>query len=149
MAAAYLCHLCQNHAFMDGNKRVGTNAAITLLLMNEWDATFSDEELVDVVLSVASGRLGKEALTKRTEINFAALMRVLATDGWIALGALRLTAQVDLAGEWGSKYTWDYQDRLPGPELGGYTATCFAICRAQLRGLLHASDRRCVGSGEG
>lgn len=64
MAAAYLFHLCQNHAFIDGNKRVGANAAITLLLMNDWDATFGEEELVDVVLSVASDRLGKEALTK-------------------------------------------------------------------------------------
>lgn len=64
MAAAYLFHLCQNHAFIDGNKRVGANSAITFLLMNNWDTTFDEEELVDVVLSVASGRLGKEALTK-------------------------------------------------------------------------------------
>jgi death-on-curing protein len=62
MAAAYLFHLCQNHAFIDGNKRVGANAAITFLLMNNWDATFSEEELVDVVLSVASGRMIKQEL---------------------------------------------------------------------------------------
>jgi len=30
-------------------------------------------------------------------------------------------AQVDLAGEWGSKYTWDFLERLPGPEIGDYT----------------------------
>src|ERR1035441_218711 len=36
MAAAYLFHLCQNHAFVDGNKRAGANAAITFLLMNDW-----------------------------------------------------------------------------------------------------------------
>ena len=29
MAAAYLFHLCQNHAFIDGNKRVNANAAVT------------------------------------------------------------------------------------------------------------------------
>lgn len=40
MAAAYLFHLCQNHAFIDGNKRVGANAAIAFLLMNDWDAPF-------------------------------------------------------------------------------------------------------------
>ena len=34
MAAAYLFHLCQNHPFIDGNKRTGANAAITFLLMN-------------------------------------------------------------------------------------------------------------------
>jgi death on curing protein len=55
MAAAYLFHLCQNHAFIDGNKRVGANAAITFLLMNNWEPAFAETELVDMVLSVASG----------------------------------------------------------------------------------------------
>ena len=54
MAAAYLFHLCQNHPFIDGNKRVGANAAITFLLLNNWEPTFAEEELVDLVLSVAS-----------------------------------------------------------------------------------------------
>jgi death on curing protein len=62
MAAAYLFHLCQNHAFVDGNKRVGANAAITFLLMNDWDTTFGEQELVDLVLSVASGRIKKQEL---------------------------------------------------------------------------------------
>ena len=38
MAAAHLFHMCQNHAFIDGNKRVGANAAITFLLMNDLGA---------------------------------------------------------------------------------------------------------------
>jgi death-on-curing protein len=71
MAAAYLFHLCQNHAFIDGNKRVGANAAITFLLMNNWDATFSEEELVDVVLSVASSRLNKQGLIEIFEARCA------------------------------------------------------------------------------
>jgi len=64
MAAAYLFHLCQNHAFIDGNKRVGANAAVTFLLMNDWEPSFNEEELVEVVLSVASGDLGKAQLTE-------------------------------------------------------------------------------------
>jgi death-on-curing protein len=64
MPAAYLFHLCQNHAFIDGNKRVGANAAITFLLMNDWEPSFSQEELVEVVLSVASGQLSKAQLTE-------------------------------------------------------------------------------------
>ena len=64
MAAAYLFHLCQNHAFIDGNKRIGANAAIVFLLLNDWKPLFSEEELVDVVLAVASGVLGKKDLTK-------------------------------------------------------------------------------------
>lgn len=62
MAAAYLFHLCQNHTFVDGNKRVGANAAVTFLLMNNWDPSFDEEELVELVLSVASGGLSKPRL---------------------------------------------------------------------------------------
>lgn len=47
------------HAFIDGNKRVGANAAITFLRMNDREPTFDEEELVELVLSLASGRLGK------------------------------------------------------------------------------------------
>lgn len=67
MAAAYLFHLCQNHAFIDGNKRVGANAAITFLLMNGWEPTFSADELVDLVLSVASGVMDKPKLIEAFE----------------------------------------------------------------------------------
>lgn len=38
------------------------NAAITFLLMNNWAPTFDEEELVDLVLSVASGGLRKPRL---------------------------------------------------------------------------------------
>jgi prophage maintenance system killer protein len=41
---------------------VGANAAITFLLMNNWEPDFDEEELIDLVLSVASGRLAKPAL---------------------------------------------------------------------------------------
>jgi death-on-curing protein len=62
MAAAYLFHLCQNHPFIDGNKRVGANAAITFLLINDWEPMFDEEELTELVLSIASGELGKPKL---------------------------------------------------------------------------------------
>ena len=62
MAAAYLFHLCQSHPFIDGNKRVGANAAITFLLVNNWEPVFDEEELVDLVLSVTSSRLAKTEL---------------------------------------------------------------------------------------
>jgi len=63
MAAAYLFHLSQNHPFLDGNTRAGANAAITFLLMNDWEPDFEEEELVELVLSVATGRLAKVELT--------------------------------------------------------------------------------------
>lgn len=67
MAASYLFHICQNHPFVDGNKRTGANAAITFLLINDWEPAFSEDELVDLVLSVASGTMSKSALTETIE----------------------------------------------------------------------------------
>ncbi len=69
MAAAYLFHICQNHAFIDGNKLVGANAAITFLLMNDWEPEFEPDELADLVLSVASGVVYKAALTALFELH--------------------------------------------------------------------------------
>ena len=63
IAAAYLFHLCQGHAFIDGNKRVGTEAAIVSLGMNDWELTFEPGELTDLVLGVASGVISKAKLT--------------------------------------------------------------------------------------
>ena len=67
MAAAYLFHLCKNHPFFDGNKRVGANAAITFLLMNEWEPTFDAAELAATVVGVASGEIPKPVLIARFE----------------------------------------------------------------------------------
>jgi death-on-curing protein len=62
MAAAYLFHLCQNHPFIDGNKRTAANAAITFLLINNWEPRFEEDQLVEVVLSVAEGKTLKPEL---------------------------------------------------------------------------------------
>lgn len=64
MAAAYLFHICQNHPFVDGNKRTGANAAIAFLLINDWDLELGEDELVDLILSVASGAISKRVLTQ-------------------------------------------------------------------------------------
>jgi cyclase len=39
---------------------------------------------------------------------------------WIVFACVPAFAQLDLSGEWASRYTWDYLERLPGPELGDY-----------------------------
>lgn len=69
MAAAYLFHICQNHPFVDGNKRVGVNAAITFLLMNDWEPDLEPDNLADLVLSVASGVVDKSGLTALFELH--------------------------------------------------------------------------------
>jgi len=64
MAAAHLFHICRNHPFVDGNKRVAANAAITFLLINDWEPTFTEDALVDTVLAVASSSMTKEDLVR-------------------------------------------------------------------------------------
>jgi death-on-curing protein len=59
MAAAYLFHLVQNHPFIDGNKRIGLAATIAFLGLNDvWLESIPDE-LLEIVLKVARGEIGK------------------------------------------------------------------------------------------
>ncbi|MCI0377459.1 MAG: type II toxin-antitoxin system death-on-curing family toxin [Gemmataceae bacterium] len=64
MAAAYLFHLVQNHAFVDGNKRAGAVASLVFLTMNDQDIRMTNDELETLVLSVAEGKTGKKAIAK-------------------------------------------------------------------------------------
>ncbi len=59
MAAAYMFHLVMNHPFIDGNKRVGLEAALVFLEINSVAIEASDDELVDLVLKTATGSLSK------------------------------------------------------------------------------------------
>ncbi len=58
-AAAYLYHLCKNHAFMDGNKRVGLAAALTFLLLNDCRLVAELDDVEKLVLGCADGSLSK------------------------------------------------------------------------------------------
>ena len=54
--AARLCFgLIKNHPFVDGNKRIGTHAMLVFLTMNGVMLEYEDEELIQLILSVASG----------------------------------------------------------------------------------------------
>jgi len=64
MAAAYLFHLCKNHAFMDGNKRVALASAEVFLLLNERQLNATDDELEVLTVAVASGRVSKQEVTE-------------------------------------------------------------------------------------
>ena len=64
MAAAYLYHLVMNHPFVDGNKRVGLEAALIFLEINNENLSASDEELVDLVLKTTAGQVGKREIAE-------------------------------------------------------------------------------------
>lgn len=59
MAAAYLYHVVQNHPFADGNKRVGLASAIAFLGLNDRWLEAPEDEIVELVLGVGSGRVSK------------------------------------------------------------------------------------------
>ena len=64
MAAAYIYHLVMNHPFVDGNKRIGLEAALIFLEINNENLSASDEELVDLVLKTTAGQVGKREIAE-------------------------------------------------------------------------------------
>ena len=54
--AAALCYgVIQNHPFVDGNKRIGVHLCDVFLEINGIKLEYSDNDLVELGLSVASG----------------------------------------------------------------------------------------------
>lgn len=54
MAAAYLFHLCQAHAFVDGNKRAAIIACAAFLDVNGFEFSIAADELFELVIKVKS-----------------------------------------------------------------------------------------------
>jgi death-on-curing protein len=62
MAAAYLYGICRNHPFVDGNKRTAAAAAMTFLDLNRVEIDTTEDDLYDLVIGVAEGRVSKAAV---------------------------------------------------------------------------------------
>ncbi len=62
MAAAYGFHLCQNHPFLDGNKRAAGMAMFTFLRLNGLEPTATESDYYTTMMAVASGQMSKEQL---------------------------------------------------------------------------------------
>jgi death-on-curing protein len=60
MAAAYLFHISQAHAFVDGNKRTALAAAFVFLDVNGHDLKATARDLYDFCMATASGQVTKE-----------------------------------------------------------------------------------------
>ena len=54
--------LISNHAFVDGNKRIGIYVMLSFLEMNGIKLRCTDDELVPIGLSVADGSMGYDEL---------------------------------------------------------------------------------------
>lgn len=54
--------LVMNHAFLDGNKRIGLLTMLVFLEINGIELFYSDEELISLGLGLASGKIYDNAL---------------------------------------------------------------------------------------
>ena len=56
--------LIKNHAFVDGNKRIGVHAMLVFLALNGIEIEYTQEELSAIILKVAAGDCLFEDLVK-------------------------------------------------------------------------------------
>ena len=61
-AARLAFGLIKNHAFIDGNKRIGVHIMLVFLALNKIELDYTQEELSDTVLKIAAGNMGFEDL---------------------------------------------------------------------------------------
>ena len=54
--------LIRNHPFVDGNKRIGAHAMLVFLELNGIVLRYEQQELIDIILAVASGETGRQGL---------------------------------------------------------------------------------------
>ena len=63
--AARLCFgLVKNHAFLDGNKRIGAHAMLVFLALNKIELKYTQTELSNIILEIASGEKSFDDLLK-------------------------------------------------------------------------------------
>jgi len=61
--AARLCYgLVKNHPMLDGNKRIGAHVMFIFLALNGYELRYTQQELIDIILEIASGNKDNEEL---------------------------------------------------------------------------------------
>lgn len=61
-AAAYLFHINNNHAFIDGNKRTAFDVMVTFLNINDYELNMTSEAAYQLTIQVAEGQRSKVEL---------------------------------------------------------------------------------------
>lgn len=62
LAASYAFGIARNHPFVDGNKRTAAVVSETFLVLNGYELTATDAELVVAFLALAAGDLAEDEL---------------------------------------------------------------------------------------
>ena len=63
-ASAYIFHICQNHCFIDGNKRTALASGLVFLDISGIEINDPDERLYDMMIGVTEGKVTKEDIQK-------------------------------------------------------------------------------------
>lgn len=74
-AAAYGFHVCKNHPFIDGNKRVAFVLMDIFLQSNGWEIVAHEEEAYSLMMDLASGKLTKAQLSAWVKEHSARIRR--------------------------------------------------------------------------
>ena len=69
MAAAYGFHLCNNHPFVDGNKRIALVSMDVFLQKNGYEITATEKDTYKIMILLSSGKISKKELTTWLENN--------------------------------------------------------------------------------
>jgi death on curing protein len=64
MAAAYAYHICQNHPFIDGNKRAALVVALVFLEFNGIEIDDPKGLLYEAMMNISKGEVGKKQIEK-------------------------------------------------------------------------------------
>lgn len=60
MATAYLYNLTKNHAFIDGNKRIGVYISVLFLELNDYEVNLDNNQLYDLGIKTSDSTYSKE-----------------------------------------------------------------------------------------
>jgi death-on-curing protein len=74
-AAAYGYHVCRNHPFVDGNKRVAFVLMDLFLHQNSWNLTATEEDAYSTIVTLAAGKLSKTELATWLKAHSSKLLR--------------------------------------------------------------------------
>ncbi len=65
VASAYLFYLCQNHPFVDGNKRVALGSCLVFLRLNGLEPQVDGPEWEELTFAVASGKYDRATTAEK------------------------------------------------------------------------------------
>ncbi|MBS1726549.1 MAG: type II toxin-antitoxin system death-on-curing family toxin [Armatimonadetes bacterium] len=74
-AAALWHSFVSNHAFVDGNKRIGLNVAVVFLRMNGYKLDLTAPQVEAITLRIATGEMSRQELLDNLYVHVVALRK--------------------------------------------------------------------------